>query len=458
MNNGCRGLPAEKETKIMHKIGLISLGCAKNLVDSEQMLSLLADAGYELVGDLEDAEGVLVNTCGFIDDAKSEAIENLLELAELKKEGKLQVIVAAGCMVERYRDEVLREIPEIDALLGCGSYHRIVEAVDAAFAKKPVCRFFDDINAPLREISRVPCTPGYTAYVRIGEGCSNRCSYCVIPYLRGNYRSRDKEAILQECRELAAAGAKELIIIAQDITKYGTDRKDGYRLPQLLEDICRIEGPEWIRLHYLYPNGVTEELISCLERNPKILRYLDIPIQHISEKVLKAMNRHHTGAEVRELFAALRRRLPGVVLRTSVMVGFPGEGRAEFDELCAFLREYRLERAGVFVFSPQEGTPAAEMKPQVGKATKQRRAEIVTDIQTAVMEEENAKLVGSEITVLCEGFDRYAEVWYGRSFADSPDVDGKVFFTAKDKPAPGDFVRVRVEEIMDGDPLGVRVE
>ncbi|MBR3692820.1 MAG: 30S ribosomal protein S12 methylthiotransferase RimO [Clostridia bacterium] len=439
------------------KIGLISLGCAKNLVDSEQMLSVLADAGYEFSDNLDDCAGVLVNTCGFIDDAKSEAIENFLELAQLKEEGKIRAIVAAGCLVERYREELRTEIPQIDALLGCGSYDRVAEAFAAAFRGEEYARF-EALDAPVRETSRVPCTPPYTAYVRIGEGCDNRCSYCVIPSLRGPYRSRQPEAILQECRELAEAGAKELIIIAQDITKYGTDLGGDYLLPELLEDICRIEGPEWIRLHYLYPSGVTEALMDCIERNPKIVRYLDIPIQHISEKILSRMNRHHTGAEVRALFKTLKARFPDMVLRTSVMVGFPGETKKDFDELMDFLREFRLQRAGVFVFSPQEGTEAAGLDGKVSRRTAQRRAELVSELQAEIMEGESEKLVDKTLTVLCEGFDRFAEVFYGRTYADSPEVDGKVFFSAENKPAPGDFCRVSIQEVMDGDPLGVRVE
>ncbi len=444
---------------MLGKIGLISLGCAKNTVDSEQMLRLLSDEGFEITDDLDAADGVLVNTCGFIDDAKSEAIENLLELAALKDEGKLRAIVAAGCLVERYRGELKREIPQIDALIGCGSYHRVAEAMRRALSGERETEFYDPIDAPLREIGRVPCTPRYTAYVRIGEGCSNRCAYCVIPSLRGPFRSRAPEAILAECRALAAGGAKELIIIAQDITKYGTDLPGGaFRLPELLDEICRIDGVHWVRLHYLYPSGVTEELIRCIERNEKIVRYLDIPIQHVNEKILRAMRRHHTGADVRALVPRLRARLPGVVLRTSVMVGFPGEGRAEFDELCAFLREYRLERVGVFPFSPQEGTPAAEMPDQVGERTKLRRAEIVTELESEIIEADNRRRIGTEVEVLCEGWDRIAEVFFGRSFADSPEVDGKVFFRADRRPSPGDFCTVRIEEILDGDPLGVRVD
>ena len=440
------------------RIGLISLGCAKNLVDSEQMLSVLADAGYEFSDNLDECDGVLVNTCGFIDDAKSEAIENFLELAQLKEEGKIHAIVAAGCLAERYREELRAEIPQIDALLGCGSYDRVAEAFDAVFAGDTAFARFEALDAPVRETSRIPCTPHYTAYVRIGEGCDNRCSYCVIPSLRGPYRSRKPEAVLQECRELAEAGAKELIIIAQDITKYGTDLGGDYLLPELLDDICRIEGPEWVRLHYLYPNGVTEKLMDCIERNPKIVRYLDIPIQHISEKILSRMNRHHTGAETRALFRTLKERFPDMVLRTSVMVGFPGETKKDFDELMAFLREYKLQRAGVFVFSPQEGTEAAGLDGKVGKRTAQRRAELVSELQAEIMEAESEKLVGKTLTVLCEGFDRYAEVFYGRTYADSPEVDGKVFFSAEDKPAPGDLCRVYIEEVMDGDPVGVRRE
>lgn len=437
-----------------YKVGLISLGCSKNLVDSENMLYLLDEAGFELTDNIDSADAVVVNTCGFIDEAKSEAIENLLEIAELKKEGKLRAIIATGCLVERYKDELLKEIPEIDALVGCGSYSRIVEAVTSVLDQGLQPKFYDSICTMPAEIGRIPCTPSYTAYVRIAEGCDSHCAYCVIPSLRGPFRSRKFEDIVDECRALAQGGAKELIVIAQDITCYGIDRYGRRRLPELVDALCAIDAVVWVRLHYLNPDGITEELIASIERNPKVTRYLDIPIQHIDDGILAAMNRRYTGAEVRALFADLRRRLPGLVLRTSLIVGLPGENRAKFEALCAFLRESKLERAGVFTYSPQEDTPAASMPGQVSEAEKRRRCGIVSEIQTGIMDEYNHNLIGKVILVLCEGYDRLAEIWSGRTFADSPDVDGKVFFSSEKKLQAGAFYHVLITDVLDGDPLG----
>ena len=437
------------------KIGLVSLGCAKNLVDSEQMLWLLEQAGYELTTDLDEADAVVVNTCGFIDEAKSEAIENILELCRIKeeKDSRLRAVVVTGCLTERYRGEIRRELPEVDAVLGCSALGEIVRAVSGALAgDKP--EIFGDKNAPCAEIGRVRATPFYTAYVRLGEGCNNRCSYCAIPGIRGDLRSRAREAILDECRALAAEGAKELILIAQDITKYGEDLYGRRELPALLREICAIEGPEWVRLLYANPDGISDELIDVIASEPKILKYLDVPVQHADGKILRAMNRHYTADEADALFARLRERIPGVALRTTVMVGFPGEGDAEFENLMRFLKKHRIERAGVFTFSPQEGTPAADMEPQVDEATANRRADQVRELQQEIMEQFEESFVGKTVRVLCEGFDRLAEVWVGRSGADSPDVDGKVFFEAKRPVAAGDLVDVLVREVLDGDLVG----
>ncbi len=437
-------------------IGLVSLGCSKNLVDSEQMLFLLDEAGYQLTADLDEADAVLVNTCGFIDDAKSEAIENILELCEIKKDknSRLKAIVVTGCLSERYREQLYAELPEIDAIVGCSAHTQIAAAVQAARAgQKPL--FFGEKDAPVAEVGRIPCMPTYSAYVRLSEGCDNRCAYCTIPSIRGPHRSRREEEVLAECQKLADDGAKELIIIAQDTTKFGTDLCGKSLLPDLLRKICAIDGVKWVRLHYANPDGITDELIDAIAENEKILRYLDIPIQHINTRILTAMNRHYTGEYVRELFAKLRARLPGLVLRTSLIVGFPGETVEDFEELCTFLREAKIERAGVFAFSPQEGTPAAEMDDQVDDEEKQRRVSLVTMLQGEIMDAYGEGLKGQTLEVLCEGYDRLSEVWFGRSYADSPDIDGKIFFkAAKGLAGEGQFCRVKITELMDGEPVG----
>jgi ribosomal protein S12 methylthiotransferase len=424
-------------------------------VDSEQMLYLLNDAGMEISSSIEDVDAVIVNTCGFIESAKSEAIENIIELGQLKAEGKIKKIIVTGCLSQRYKEEMLTELPEIDALVGTGSYKEIVDVVKAAVERdeKPVV--FGDINAVETGGDRVVTTGDAWAYLKIAEGCSNCCAYCVIPSLRGKYRSRPMEDILSEAQELAAMGVKELVVVAQDITRYGTDLYGEKRLSALINKLSEIDGVEWIRLHYLYPEETDDELIRTVAENPKVLKYLDIPIQHINDNILKAMNRRGTGAEIRELFKKLRREIPGVVLRTSVISGLPGEGEAEFEELCDFLREAKIERAGVFPFSPEEGTPAANMDyPDADTAN--RRTELIMELQSDIMDEFNESRMGTVVRVLCEGYDRLAECWYGRSFAESPDVDGKIFFTGKNI-RPDTFVDVQITDTIDGDLMGEAV-
>ena len=376
-------------------ISLISLGCAKNLVNSEQMLYLLIEAGFTPVPDPDGADAVIINTCGFIDAAKSEAIDTVLEMAELKKSGRLGKIIVTGCLTERYQYTVMQELPEIDAVLGVGSFGDIVETVNKAFDGESVSRFGDK-NAPVEETPRVISTGPSWAYLRIAEGCNNFCAFCAIPYIRGRYRSRDMENILDEARELAEHGIKELIVIAQDITRYGTDIYGKRSLAELCRKLSEIDGIEWIRLHYLYPDQFDDELIDEIASNSKIVKYLDIPIQHINNSILKAMNRRGTGDDIRKLFAELRRRIPDVVLRTSLISGLPGEGEPEFEELCCFLKEAKIERVGVFPFSPEEGTPAAKM-PHVDYEVAQRRADLIMEIQASVMDEFNASLVGKRL-------------------------------------------------------------
>lgn len=436
------------------KISLISLGCAKNLVNSEQMLYLLSEAGYTLVPEPDGADAVIINTCGFIDAAKSEAIDTVLEMAELKKAGKLGKIIVTGCLAERYQDTVMQELPEIDAVLGVGSFGDIVEAVTKALNNESVLSFGDK-NAPVEETPRVVSTGPSWAYLRIAEGCNNFCAFCAIPYIRGRYRSREIENVVEEARELAEHGVKELIVIAQDITRYGTDLYGKRCLAELCRRLAEIDGVEWIRLHYLYPDQFDDELIDEIASNEKIVKYLDIPIQHINNDILKSMNRRGTGDDIRKLFKELRERIPGVVLRTSLISGLPGEGDAEFEELCSFLREAKIERAGVFPFSPEDGTPAAKM-PHVDAEEAQRRADLIMEIQAGVMDEFNASLIGKTLEVLCLDYDEDSQMWVGRSCYDSPDIDGLVFFDGDG--GEGNIVYVNITAVADdGNLIGEEV-
>lgn len=436
------------------KVALISLGCPKNLVNSEQMLYLMNEAGMEIVPEPEEADAVVVNTCGFIESAKSEAIDTILEMAELKKAGKLKSIVAVGCLIQRYREDVIKELPEIDSVLGTGSYGDIVEAVKNSLKGKRLERF-GDINAALEETGRIVSTgPGGT-YLRIAEGCNNRCAFCVIPSIRGKYRSRKMEDIVDEARALAKTGTKELIVVAQDVTRYGSDLDGKRLLPELLHKLCAVKGIEWIRLHYLYPDEFDDELIETIISEKKILKYIDIPIQHINDGILKRMNRRGTGGDIRALLKKLREKIPGVVIRTSLIVGLPGEGQAEFEELCSFLREAKMERAGVFVFSPEEGTPAAVMTDRCDEDEAKHRQEIIMDIQTGIMEEWSRGFIGKTIRVLCEGYDEECGLQFGRSYADSPDIDGIVFFSGE--CAAGEFADVKITETAEGEWFGIQV-
>ena len=435
-------------------ISLISLGCAKNLVNSEQMLYLLIEAGFTPVPDPDGADAVIINTCGFIDAAKSEAIDTVLEMAELKKSGRLGKIIVTGCLTERYQYTVMQELPEIDAVLGVGSFGDIVETVNKAFDGESVSRFGDK-NAPVEETPRVISTGPSWAYLRIAEGCNNFCAFCAIPYIRGRYRSRDMENILDEARELAEHGIKELIVIAQDITRYGTDIYGKRSLAELCRKLSEIDGIEWIRLHYLYPDQFDDELIDEIASNSKIVKYLDIPIQHINNSILKAMNRRGTGDDIRKLFAELRRRIPDVVLRTSLISGLPGEGEPEFEELCCFLKEAKIERVGVFPFSPEEGTPAAKM-PHVDYEVAQRRADLIMELQASVMDEFNASLVGKTLEVLCLDYDENEQMWVGRSCDDAPDIDGLVFFEGNG--GEGKILDVTITAVSeDGNLIGEEV-
>ena len=422
------------------RIGMISLGCAKNQVNAEQMLFMLREAGYEILPTVEGADVVIINTCGFIDSAKSEAIDNILAMAELKAAGVIGKILVTGCLSQRYRDEILRELPEVDGVLGTGSYGQIVSAVDGLLAERSVSEF-GDIDAPVDEVGRVLTTPSYYAYLKIAEGCDNRCSYCVIPSLRGRYRSRRMEDCLYEARMLADDGVKELIVVAQDTSRYGIDLYGEHKLAELLRELCKIEKLHWVRVHYLYPDELDDELLEVIASEPKIVKYMDIPIQHVNDKILKKMNRRGTRAELDALFAKIRARIPDVVIRTSIITGLPYEGEAEFEELCDWLRANKLERVGAFAFSPDEETAV-------------RRAEIVAELQSRIMDECNEKRIGTVTEVLCEGFDPESGRYFGRTYADSPDIDGRVVFESDRTVHIGDFVSVRVTGAVDGDLTG----
>ena len=441
----------------MANIGFISLGCAKNQVDCERMMYRLQEASHTVCPDVVGTDAVVINTCGFIDSAKTEAIDNILQMGQLKEQGLVGKILVTGCLSERYRQQILEEMPEVDGVLGTGSYTKIVAAVEQILEGDTVADF-DSIDLPEEETGRIVTTPEHYAYIKIAEGCDNRCSYCIIPYLRGKYRSRHLDDVLYEARLLAASGVKELIVVAQDTSRYGTDFPGHKRLlATLLKELCKIEELHWIRVHYLYPDEIDDELIDVIAAEPKIVKYLDIPIQHCNDKVLKLMNRRGDNAYLRALFTKLRDRIPGLVLRTSVITGLPGEGEEEFQELCDFLKEMRLERTGAFSFSPEEGTPAANME-FVDSDVAQQRAEIVSQIQSRIMDDYNSAFLGKTLEVLVDGYDEELEQYFGRTFADSPEIDGRVWIASEEALSEGTFVKVTVDGLVDGDLSGFIVE
>jgi len=434
------------------RVGMISLGCAKNQVNAEQMLYRLQQAGYTLQEDVDGADLVIVNTCGFIDSAKSEAIDNILAMGALKQEGRIGRLLVTGCLSQRYQDEILQEMPEVDGVLGTGSYDDIVSVADRLLNGGETVSEFGDIDAPADEAGRVLTTPQHYAYIKIAEGCNNFCAFCIIPHRR--YRSRAVEDILQEARGLAESGVKELIVVAQDTSRYGTDLYGAPRLPLLLHELCRIEGFHWIRVHYLYPDMITDELLDTFASEPKLVNYMDIPIQHVNDAILRRMNRRGTRAELDEMLQKLRSRLPDAVIRTSLITGLPGEGEAEFEELCTWLREVRLERVGVFPFSPEEGTPAAVMTDRCEPDEAQRRADLILELQAGIMDDYNAACIGRDMTVLCEHRAR-SGMCSGRTYADSPEIDGTVYFTGAARP--GDMVTVHITGCDDGDLAGEQI-
>jgi len=437
----------------LKKVSLVSLGCSKNLVDAEQMTGLLENEGYEVVMDEEDGDIMIVNTCAFIESAKQEAIECIFELASYKKEHPDRILIVTGCMAQRYKDEVLSEIPEVDAVVGTNDFSKIVEIIRETEEKRGVCRC-DGEEALYEGLPRVVSTPSYMAYLKIAEGCDNRCTYCAIPYIRGKYRSRRIEDIVDEAKWLTENGAKELIIIAQDTTRYGIDLHNEYMLPKLLKELCKIDGLEWIRLHYCYPELVTDELIEVMADEEKICNYLDIPIQHCNDRILKLMGRRTNKAQISGLIKKLRERIPDVVIRTTLIAGFPSETDDEFLELYNFVDEIKLDRLGVFAYSQEEGTPAARLDGQLDKDKKMDRQDEIMMLQEGISEELSQKKVGTIQTVLVEGFDEIIKSYFGRTYADSVDIDGKVFFKADRKICDGEFVKVKIEQAMEFDLFG----
>lgn len=441
----------------MANIGFISLGCAKNQVDCERMMYRVREAGHNVQEDVAGCDVVVINTCGFIDSAKAEAIDYILAAAAMKQQGLVGKILVTGCLSQRYQQEIFQEMPEVDGILGTGSYTQIVPAIEALLDGNTVSDF-GSIDAPEEETGRVLTTPEHYAFLKIAEGCDNHCAYCIIPKLRGKFRSRPMDDILYEARLLADAGVKELIVVAQDTSRYGTDLPGHKRLlPQLLTQLCQIEGIHWVRVHYVYPDEIDDDFIDVMANEPKLVKYLDIPIQHCNSHILKLMNRRGDGPFLLELIEKLRSRIPGLVIRTSLITGLPGEGEAEFEELCQFLRQVRLERVGAFPFSPEEGTEAAKMD-FVDSDTAMERAQMVEMIQSAIMDDYNAALQGKTLEVLVDGYDEEQEQFFGRTYADSPDIDGRVWLASEEPLCEGSFVTVKIDGCVDGDLTGYVLE
>ena len=438
-------------------IGLVSLGCAKNQTDAETMLGILNSDGYNIVYDAEEADAIIVNTCGFIESAKQESINTLLEMAQYK-DGRCKLLIASGCLAERYSKEIAEEIPEVDAIIGTGDYDRIAEAIKTAAGGEIPVICGNPNRDPEEGLPRLLSTPSYTAYLKIAEGCSNNCTYCAIPMIRGKFRSRRPEAVLDEARRLAESGVKELIIIAQDTTRYGADIYGKPSLALLLDKLAEVEGIEWIRVHYFYPEAVTDELIDIMAKHEKICPYVDMPIQHINNEILRRMARRTNRAEIESKIKKLRERIPNCVIRTSIIVGFPGETEEQFNELYDFVREIRFDRMGVFAYSKEEGTPAAEFENQVDEETKQERLDALMTLQQGISLELNRKKIGSVVEVMAEGYDEESFLFYGRSRGDSIEVDGKVYFGTENELEPGDIIRVRILDADEYDLTGQAID
>lgn len=439
------------------KIGFVSLGCPKNRCDTEVMLKELIEAGFEITPEETEADIVVINTCAFIESAKKESIDNILDIAYLKEHHDLKGIVVTGCLAERYRDDIMKELPEVDAVLGVGSIHKIVDAVkEVAEGRKFTA--YDDKNEVELGGDRVLTTPEYTAYLKVAEGCNHNCTYCAIPLIRGKMRSREIDELIKEAKDLEAIGIKELCVIAQDTTAYGIDLYGEYMLPKLLQRLVDETAIPWIRILYCYPDKISDELISVIKSNDRILNYIDLPLQHISDKILKKMNRRGNGEAIREVIKKLRNEIPGIVIRTTFIVGFPGETEKDYNELLHFIKTTKFERAGVFPYSREEGTPAYNFTPRVPEQKKIDRADKLMEVQLGVSNAYLKTLLGKELTVLCEDFDPVSEVHFGRTYADAPEIDGKVYFRASRRVAPGTFVKVLVENMLDYDVIGKKID
>ncbi len=441
----------------MNKIGFIGLGCEKNTVNTEKMMASVAAGGYTLVDEMEDCAAVVINTCGFIESAKQEAIETIFEVVRLKEEGKVGKILVCGCLAERYQKDIAQELPEVDGFLGVGSFQRINEALERVLAGEKVAWFDGKENLQL-EGPRIRTSPKHTAYIKIADGCNNRCAYCCIPDIRGAFRSRPIENIVDEAKSAVAEGCKELILIAQDTTNYGIDLYGARCLPKLIKEILKIEGLQWLRLLYLYPDKIDDELIDLFAAENALLPYIEMPIQHGVGSVLKRMNRPGDSESLLALLEKLRKKIPGVVLRTTLIVGFPGETEEEFEQLCTFIRQAEFDKLGVFPYYREEDTPAYDFADQVEEEVKQKRLDVVETIQADIVEKKQQALLGKRLTVLAEGFDRFAECWYGRSAMEAPEIDGKIFFTGEESIAPGAFLEIEIEDVLDFDLIGRRTE
>ncbi len=442
------------------KVGFVSLGCSKNLVDTEVMLAKLVEAGYAITPEDTDADVIIINTCAFIESAKKEAIDNILDVAWLKEHENLKAIVVTGCLAERYQTQIFDEIPEVDAVIGVGSLDKIVEAVDAVMEGKTYSAF-DDKNTSALGGERIVTTPEYTAYLKIAEGCDNCCTYCAIPLIRGHFRSRPIEDIVKEAKELEDIGVQELNIVAQDTSRYGLDLYGEYSLVRLIRAICAETSIPWIRLLYCYPDKITDELVAEIRDNDRVVKYIDLPIQHISDHVLSAMNRHGDGKMIRETVKKLRDNVPGITIRTTVIVGFPGETEEDFNELCEYVKEAEFERLGAFTYSREEDTPAYDFDDQIDEQTKQDRYDIIMKEQLQISSAKSEALIGKKLRVLCEAWDPAAEIYFGRSAADAPDIDTKVYFKnglGKRRIEPGEFVTVLIQEAVDYDLVGKTVK
>ena len=435
------------------KVALVSLGCEKNLVDSERMLHKLRTHGYELVTEFGDSDVAVVNTCGFIQSAKEEAIETILEIGALKKEGQVKKLILTGCLTERYKEEAASEFPEADAIVGIGDNKDIVDILDKVLAGERWVHFAPKSDVELSG-GRIISTLPFFSYLKISEGCSNCCTYCAIPMIRGKYRSVPMEDVLSEANWLCENGVTELNIIAQDTTRYGEDLYGENKLCELLHKLCEIPALKWLRVLYCYPERITDELIDTLANEPKIVKYLDMPIQHCNDEILQRMNRPSTKAKLLDVIGRLRAKMPDIVLRTTLIAGFPGETEAQFTELCEFVNEVKFARLGCFAYSQEDGTKAAEMPDQLDDETKQNRADILMEHQMEIAAAYNEAQLGTEKTAVVEGFDKWAECYFGRTAADAPDIDGKVFFTSENPLQIGDYVQIRITDVMDYDLLG----